>query len=773
MTCDTCQYNGCTRVVNDGRVGSPILVVGETPFFTDLENNKPFISRGGRLLRETLNYVGVPQKQCYFTYFCPCQLPEGATMPSSCVDQLEQTVRKVNPQCIVIIGADIARKLLPGFKKANEDSGKILPTIFGIPGIATIHPAIILKYKGASNFDTLVNDLTKVWRRVQGLSTKYNSPHTEVEIATMDTMPSILERINSEAQIVSYDWETTGLNPRKDRGWCLGLAWKVGHGVGIPVDIVHKFKPELIALFNRQDIAFVAFNGMFDMKFNKAEGLPERLDHDPMLMHALLDERPQKRSLENLSGLYCDADPYESNLLLKYNCTKNNFLTVAPPEEILAYCCKDVDYTIRLYHVFMELLQQEPKLLKVYRLLIIPAAKTLADIQEQGFVVDMDRLVEIQTQYQKRADELLKEMHQIAGTSINPNSPKQVATYLWDVLKLQEPNLFGRNSRSVDDATRKALLDAYPDQPFVRALHEFKDLHTLISRYLKPIPNAMESDGRLRTQYHLDRTETGRIAATNFPIHTIPRNADVRGILCVPEGYSLLQADQAQVEMRMAAHLAKDTLFNEKIFKAGVDFHSKMASEAYRVPLKEVKPEQRQAAKGVSFGLLYLMGDKKLADNTGLPPAAAAQFVQDYKAIMPKVMAWIEQTKRAVVVDRYVESLFGRKRRFPLVIKGKHGNVFELQREGVNMPIQSSASDLTLWHVVKLHNIFKEKYPQAKIVTFVHDSILVECPDSQVTEIGKLMKQVMETPPFKTEVPFKVDIKVGKRWGEEHDVDLT
>mgnify|MGYP000846742811 CR=1 FL=1 len=232
-------------------------------------------------------------------------------------------------------------------------------------------------------------------------------------------------------------------------------------------------------------------------------------------------------------------------------------------------------------------------------------------------------------------------------------------------------------------------------------------------------------------------------------------------------------ADQAQVEMRMAAHLAEDMLFNDKIFKAGVDFHSKMASEAYRVPLDKVKPEQRQAAKGVSFGLLYLMGDKALAENTGLPARAAAQFVKDYKAIMPGVMAWIEKTKQAVYTDRYVESLFGRKKRFPLIIKGRYGNLFELQREGVNMPIQSSASDLTLWHVVKLHDIFKEKYPQVKIVTLVHDSIIVECPDKLLYEIGALMKQVMETPPFKTQVPFKVDIKVGKRWGEEHDIDLT
>ena len=529
MTCDNCPYNGCTRVKGEGHAGSSILIVGETPFITDIENDRPFISRGGRLLRETFEFVGVPQTQCYFTYLCPCNLPEGATKSDACIDQLRQTVEHVKPKFIVVIGADAARKLLPDFNKANEDSGKIMQTIFDLPGMATIHPAVILKYKGASNFPTLTNDLTKVWRRVQGLSTRYNDPHTEAEIATSETMPAILKRINSEAQIIAYDWEATGLNPKKDEGWCLGLAWKVGHGVAIPIDLVHQFVAELIVLFSRKDIAFAAFNGMFDMKWNKAEGLPERLDHDPMLMHALFDERPQRRNLENLSMLYCDAEPYESNLLTKYNCNKSNFTTIIPPEEVAAYCCKDVDYTLRLYHVFMDMFYQEPKLLKLYRLLIIPAARTLADIQEQGFLVDVDRLTKVQTSYQQRADELLKEMHSIVGKPINPNSPKQVAAYLWDVLGLKEPDLFNRMPRSVDDSTRKALFEKYPDQPFVKALHEFKDLYTLISRYLKPIPNAMEEDGRLRTKYHLDRTDTGRIAATNFAIHTIPRNEDVRG----------------------------------------------------------------------------------------------------------------------------------------------------------------------------------------------------------------------------------------------------
>lgn len=773
MSCKECPYakSGCQRLRGEGKKGASLMVIGEAPFITDFKVSRPFASRGGRLIRETLEFVGVPEDDYYMTYLIPCK---DADYQDGCMVQLGKEVEKVNPKCILVIGAEAAKRIIPEFHKSTQHSGKLYNTVFNIPGLATVHPSVILRYKGAENFLTMHNDIYKAWRRARELSTTYSNPHTETEIATYKTMPSILDRINKEAKVIAYDWETTGLDPKKDHGWCLGLSWKIGHGVSIPVDIVHAYEKELCFLFNRKDIAFVAFNGMFDIKFNKREGIPERLDHDPMLMHTLLDERPQRRSLENLTALYCDAEPYESKLMTKYNCTKAEMIDKVPAEEIHKYCCKDVDYTLRLYYILLDEIKKEPGLLKVYKLLIIPGAKTFADIQEHGFWVDNARLQEVTEQEEEKLQELQSKLNDLVGHEINPRSPKQVATHLWDTLGLEEPQLIGRKNRSTDSQTREALLENYPDNEFVKTLDAYKISYTILSRYLNKIPEAKDDDNRLRSHYHLDRTATGRIAATNFAIHQMPKRDDVRGILTAGPGNSLIQADYAQVEMRMAAHLANDTYFNEKIFKAGVDFHSKMAAETAGIPLDEVTSEKRGAAKGVSFGLLYLMTDKGLANNTGLPLKEAIKFVKDYKAIMPKVMQWIEEIKKTMLRDREVTSLFGRKRRFPFIIRGRGGNLFDLQREAVNMPIQSSASDLTLWQVIKLHRIFKEKYHNTvKIVTTVHDSIIVECPDYLVQEVGWLMKKEMEKTPFKTDVPFVVDVTVGKRWGEENELELT
>ena len=766
--CKDCPYRQAP-INGEGEKGAKVMVIGDSPISSDVWAKRPFASRGGQLLRQLMEHVGIKLSDCYFTYLTCCyEVP----FSNFCLDHIKEKVMEINPEVIVCIGADVARKLMPDFKKSNRDNGKIFNTIFGIPGLATIHPATILKYKGTSNFPTLKNDLIKIWQRIYGFKDKYHNPTTVWKEVTQDTISEVLQQINQEAKVIAYDWETNGVDTKKARGYYLGLSWKIGHAVCVPINIINKYKVEFVKLFSRKDITFVAFNGMFDMKINRNEGLPEVLDFDPMLMHYLLDERPQPRNLENLAILFCGAEPYETIMLNQYECNKNEIMDKIPTENIIEYCCRDADYTLRLYHIFYEQLEREPKLLKLYKLLLNPAAHMLSDIQEYGFFVDTNHLAVVTKEMEVKVQNLKQKLVDIVGrNTFNPNSPQQVAEYLWDVLKLPEPQLTGRSERSVDKDTRKALLEAHPGHPFVTALDEYKESYILLSRYLYKIPESIGKDGRLRSQYYLDRTETGRLATTNFPIHQMPRNSNVRGVLCAPPGFALIQADYAQVEMRMAAHLANDLQFNDKIFKADVDFHSKMAAEAYKIPVDKVTKAQRQAAKSVSFGLLYLMSDAGLAKSTGLSKKDAAEFVANYKKIMPGVMKWIEDIKKQVVNQRYVESLFGRRRRFPFVLQGKFGNLSELQREAVNMPIQSSASDLTLWQAVKLHNIFKTKYKDVRVLTLVHDSIVVECPNDLVEEIYNLMKVEMEKPPFKTNVRFKVDVKVGQRWGEEQSLE--
>jgi len=407
--------------------------------------------------------------------------------------------------------------------------------------------------------------------------------------------------------------------------------------------------------------------------------------------------------------------------------------------------------------------EDDKDLMQVYRDLLHPAVAVFNDIKAKGVWVDQESLHELDLKMQQILVEQQEKLTEITeDETFNPNSPKQIQHILWDKLKLNQPKIYNRKDRSADKETLEKLFEAYPDILFIKELMLYRKTFTLYSRYVRDLPNYIETDGRVRVNYHFDRTETGRLSTTDPALHQIPRDSNIRSIYSAPDKHVLIQADYEQIEIRMAAHVAQD----EKLIallKSGTDFHTLMASQAFNVDIDKVKKEQRQAAKNISFGLLYLMSDKGLINLTGLPPAEAVTFINNYKALMPDVQRWITAIKETIRSKRFVVSPFGRRRRFPEIT---WENINGFYREGVNFPIQSGASDITLSSVIRLHMALKHLYPEAQIVIMVHDSIIVECPEVIAQEVADLMKQIMEDIP--SIVPFPVEIKIGKRWGESN-----
>lgn len=773
--CAECTLQGRDRIVNKGKKkNATVVFVGEAPGYVEAKGGVPFVGKAGKLLSKVVRHSGIIESNCLFTNLVLCHPPENrdpSTLEINCCwERLVDDIKKADPKLVVALGAVPAKALLKTYTKINDVRGSIQETKIGYPCYVVNHPASMLYPGGEGLFPTFLRDIQRIRDFILGVLPGVEEKNTTVAYITKDEdMAKLLQRL-SEVPVVSYDWETTGVNPRTDRGYCLGLSWHPNTAAVIPVEMVRKYRQELSEALSRDDLTLVAFNAAFDLKFNVVEGLPALVDDDPMLMHYMLDERPQQRSLENLAVDYLNLPRYETEMLSKYQCKKDEMIEKIPPKVIYEYNGKDADYTLRLYHLFQKELEKRLRLYKVYKLIVMPAARAFSEIQENGMWVDqgmLERITEDYKQKIKMGEDKLKTITQ--DRDFNPRSHKQVQEFLWDKLCLPQPDLHKRKDRSADAQTLDSLLDnPLTAHEFVKELKTYRGLYTVYSRYLRPMPEFIGEDSRIRCQWHLDRTETGRLSTTKPAIHQVPRDSNIRSIFGAPPGKSLIQADYSQIEMRMAAHIAKDKKLTE-LFKTGMDFHSLMASEAFKIPLVEVTPEKRNAAKAVSFGLLYLMGDKTLAENTGLPPREAAKFVQSYKKRMPQVQEWIDKIKQEVLNDHYVESIFGRRRRFLLVTKD---NVNNLQREAVNMPVQSSASDLTLWNVIELHNIFREDYPEVKIVAMVHDSIIVECPQELLKEISQIMYDKMTTPPFETEVPFPVEIIIGKRWGEGSEADF-
>ena len=757
-------------VIGRGSNKPKIIFVGEAPGAEEDKQGVPFVGRAGQVLTSVINYLHIPEEDYYLTNVCMCRPPENRTPTAEeincCFPVLMKFIQEVNPDIVVALGSTPLKALFGSDKKISNDRGKLMKvTETNIKGIATYHPAATLYAKGDTLFPFVLGDIQKALDIVNG-KVNVDTKNMETEVFIVDTdekMDRLVDRLICMASgtVISFDWETTGLSPLWDCGFCLGLSWAEGTAAVIPIRILRKQIPYLSSALS--DKRLIGFNAVgFDAAWNTKYGLPNKVDFDPMLWHYMIDERPQQRSLENLSSFYLNAPCYESEMMAQYKTNKQNMITTIPEEVVMEYCGKDVDWTLRLSNYFNDNMSEEDhELMWVYQNLIHEGARTFADIKAHGVWVDQETLNEVD---KRMTDEIvikLQELQNIISIrEFNPNSHKQVQEALWDILKLEQPDLYGRKDRSSDKTTLEALQEAYPDQPFVSTLRRYRELFTLYSRYVRELPRYIEPDGRVRANYHFDRTETGRLSTTNPAIHQIPRDGTIRSIFSAPPEHVLVQADYEQIEIRMAAHVAQDTELTD-LLKSGVDFHTLMASKAFKVPVEEVTKDQRQAAKTVSFGLLYLMSDKGLAVRTGLPKDEAHEFVASYKKLMPGVQSWIEKTKEDIRTKQYIKSPFGRRRRFPFVT---NSNIEGLYKEGVNFPIQSGASDVTLRSVLRLHSLFKVCYPEAHIVITVHDSIIVECPEIIAEEVAKKMKEVMEDVP--SDVPFPVDIKIGRCWGE-------
>ena len=745
------------------KINPKVVFITNMPSYGDNRIGYLFSGKVGELYEQVLSYVGLTPYLCLVTSVLRSFTGEPSKEAVLAgMERLQQEIAEWKPDLVVAFGVEAAKAIFTGCTSIQKFRGNFHDSVFGIPGLATYSPAMALIPHHDTKLQFIINDLNRVRIKLHKEYKDYMSKDIQTRIIRTEEDIKWLEK-SIDTDCVAFDWETTGLNPRTNKGICLGLAWSNNCGATIPLDMLLEHYDVITSLLNVPFTSYCAFNSMFDIAWNKLYGLPERVDYDPMLMHHMLYETPQQRSLEVLSMEFCDADPYESNMIAQYNCPDKSQMTeYIPMDVIYNYCAYDCVYTYRLTQLFRAEIKNRPKLIKLNDNLLVPASHMLSEVQHNGFWIDQTKLETVKEDLEQNIISCTAELKGLTEKDeFNPNSHPQVQSFVWDTLKLMEPKIHKRQDRSVDKETREKLLEKYPDNLFIRKLHEYKDLYTLYSRYVRPIPELIEDDGRVRCSIHMDRTETGRLSTTKPALHQIPKESTVRSMYSSPEGYTLVQADSKQIEMRMAAHIAKDSNLT-RIINSGEDFHTKMASEAFGIPVAKVTPQQRQAAKPVSFGLLYLMSDEGLAAQTGLSKKEAMAFIQNYKKLMPDVFRWVEDIKHRIKEDGFVESVFGRRRRFLLVTQE---NIDGLHREAVNMPIQSSSSDLTLWQATVLHDIFKE-HPEwdARILLLVHDSIITECKEEYQDKVAEAVKFCMETIPFDTEVKFEAEVKINKCW---------
>ena len=408
--------------------------------------------------------------------------------------------------------------------------------------------------------------------------------------------------------------------------------------------------------------------------------------------------------------------------------------------------------------------EKHPKLKKVLTELDLPLVPVLYKIEERGMKIDKAYFAKLKTEYEGYVGRLATEVYMLAGVEFNLNSPMQLSEILFGKLGLPAKGI--KKTQKGYSTGAKELEKLKPLHPIIPKLMEYREASKLLSTYILPLPQLADEHDRVHTTFTQNVTATGRLSSMSPNLQNIPTRTEegrkIREGFVADDGKVLVSADYAQFELRLAAAMSGDAALVAD-FNEGVDIHTKTAAEVYKIPMEEVTKDQRRLAKVVNFGIIYGMSAKGLADATGMSLAEAQEFERQYfelrRPIAEKLKSYLEQAR----TKGYVETLFGRRRPTPDVRAANFLVRAGAERAAQNMPIQGTEADLMKLAMIRLDR----KLPKgAEMIMQVHDSIMVECEPSLVSEVKKVMKEVMEGVCPELPVRLVVDVKEGQRWSE-------
>jgi len=405
-----------------------------------------------------------------------------------------------------------------------------------------------------------------------------------------------------------------------------------------------------------------------------------------------------------------------------------------------------------------------PELTKIAEDFDLPLIPVLYKMEETGVKIDKTRFDALNVEFSKELAALEADIHQLASTSFNINSPIQLSEILFTKLQLPTQGI-KKTTRGYSTGAKE--LDKLRDlHPIIPKLERYREVGKLLSTYVTPLPALADENNRIHTTYTQDVTATGRLSSINPNLQNIPvRSEDgkrIRNCFVADDGKVFVSADYAQFELRLAAALSHDeALIND--FNSGLDIHTKTASDAFHVPMDQVTKQQRRAAKVINFGVLYGMSPKGLSDAAGMSFYEAKQFIERYFELRAPMRKYLDAQLEKGRTEGFVETLYGRRRPTPDLHAPNFLVRAAAERAAANMPIQGTEADLMKRAMLAVDKALPDG---AKLILQVHDSLIIECDKAQADDVAKLLQEKMEQVAPELPVKLAVDVKIGEDWGD-------
>ncbi|MBE9228716.1 DNA polymerase I [Phormidium sp. LEGE 05292] len=613
------------------------------------------------------------------------------------------------------------------------------------------------------------------------------SPVTIQIIDTPEKLSELVKQLKSCTKVtVAWDTETSDLDPLCAELVGIGCCWGTNSNEVAYIPINHKSGENLEKqrvlealrpILESDKYPKVFQNAKFDRLVFRCQGINlAGVVFDPMLASYVLNPE-NSHSLSELTQRYLGLT------IKSYDSVVPKGKTIGDVDipVIADYCGMQVYATFQLVGKFEKELKAVPTLDALLREIELPLEPVLAGMEEVGIRVDAPYLKELSQKLEQDLKAIEEKAYEAAGEKFNLGSPKQLSQLLFEKL-----NLDRKKSRkiasgySTDAATLEKLQG---DHPVVDAILESRTLSKLKSTYVDALPQLMDKNQRVHTDFNQTATATGRLSSSNPNLQNIPIRTEfsrkIRQAFLPEAGWLLVSADYSQIELRILAHLSQEPVLVEA-YQNNQDIHTVTAKIVFEK--EDITPDERRIAKTINFGVIYGMGAMRFSRSTGIKKAVASDFIEKFNTRYAKVFDYLERMKREAIAKGYVETIKGRRRYFKFEggslrafegrnpdevdlgkLKNMGQNDAQLLRAAANAPIQGSSADIIKIAMVKLHEVLRNY--QARLLLQVHDELVFEVPHSEWKELQPKIKETMENA-LPLSVPLVVDVHVGENWME-------
>ena len=401
---------------------------------------------------------------------------------------------------------------------------------------------------------------------------------------------------------------------------------------------------------------------------------------------------------------------------------------------------------------------------KLYYEMELPLCGVLYRMEKAGIAIHRDQLEQFGHMLTERIAGCEEVIFAYSDGPLNINSTKQLGELLFEKLGL--PVI--KKTKTGYSTNADVLEKLKNKHPIIPAIMDYRMLTKLKSTYAEGLIKVIGDDGRIHTTFQNMVTATGRLSSTEPNLQNIPvrtdLGAEIRKMFIPQPGCALVAADYSQIELRVLAHIAGDSVMQEA-FRGGKDIHTVTASQVFGVAPEQVTSLQRRHAKAVNFCIVYGISEFSLAEDIGVSRFEAKDYIDHYLANYSGVRQYMKQVVADAREIGYTQTLYGRRRWIP-ELKSTNFNIRSgAERIALNTPIQGTAADLIKLAMIRVDQALAKQYPEAKLLLQVHDELIVECPVEIASQVAMLVSSQMEQI-AQMDIPLVAEAKWGNSWYE-------